>query len=66
VIRDILITEQRTLGEVDEFAHALHHAIEARNLTSIVDIIFVSDHGMTDTSHPTFLYMDDESLLGKV
>lgn len=24
-----------------------------------MDIIFVSDHGMTDTSHPTLIYMDD-------
>jgi len=24
-----------------------------------VDIVFVSDHGMTDTSHPELVYMDD-------
>jgi Type I phosphodiesterase / nucleotide pyrophosphatase len=28
-------------------------------LTDVVDIVFVSDHGMTDTSHPELVYMDD-------
>ncbi len=41
------------------FAKNLHLALEDRNLTDIVDIVFVSDHGMTDTSHPTLIYMDD-------
>lgn len=31
----------------------------ARNLTKIVDVIFVSDHGMTDTSRPELVYIDD-------
>jgi predicted AlkP superfamily pyrophosphatase or phosphodiesterase len=22
-------------------------------------VVFVSDHGMTDTSHPEFIYIDD-------
>lgn len=30
-----------------------------RNLTDIVDVVFVSDHGMTDTSHPELVYIDD-------
>jgi len=30
-----------------------------RNLFHIVDIIFVSDHGMADTSHPEMIYVDD-------
>jgi predicted AlkP superfamily pyrophosphatase or phosphodiesterase len=47
------------LGEVDEFAEDLQKAFRARNLTDIVDIIFVSDHGMTDTSDPELVYMDD-------
>ncbi|KAI5114638.1 hypothetical protein M0805_004157, partial [Coniferiporia weirii] len=29
------------------------------NLTEIVDVVFVSDHGMTDTSHPELVYLDD-------
>lgn len=30
-----------------------------RNLNDIVDVVFVSDHGMTDTRHPELLYIDD-------
>jgi len=41
------------------FAKNLHDSLAARNLSDIVDIIFVSDHGMTDTSHPEHVYMDD-------
>lgn len=37
----------------------MHHALASRNLTDIIDIVFVSDHGMTDTSHPELIYMDD-------
>jgi predicted AlkP superfamily pyrophosphatase or phosphodiesterase len=44
---------------VDRFAKDLHDSLEARNLSNIVDIVFVSDHGMTDTSHPTPIYIDD-------
>ncbi|KAF7298845.1 Type I phosphodiesterase nucleotide pyrophosphatase [Mycena indigotica] len=49
----------KTLAQVDIFAKDLHNALVARNLTEIVDIVFVSDHGMTDTSHPELIYMDD-------
>jgi len=49
----------KTLAEVDVFARDLHRSLKARNLTEIVDIVFVSDHGMTDTSHPEMVYMDD-------
>lgn len=52
-----------TLREVDLFAKNLHDNLEARNLTDIVDVVFVSDHGMTDTSHPELVYVDD--ILGK-
>ena len=44
---------------VDLFAKDLHEALTARNLTDIVDIVFVSDHGMADTSHPEWVYIDD-------
>ena len=50
---------QKTLVYVDTFARDLQLEVEARNLTHIVDIVFVSDHGMTDTSHPELIYMDD-------
>lgn len=53
------IRAQDTLRYVDTFAKDLHTGLVDRNLTNIVDIVFVSDHGMTDTSHPEFIYMDD-------
>jgi len=49
----------KTLAQVDGFAKDLQLALHARNLTDLVDIVFVSDHGMTDTSHPELVYMDD-------
>jgi predicted AlkP superfamily pyrophosphatase or phosphodiesterase len=50
---------QDTLKNVDVFARDLHMALKHRNLTTIADIIFVSDHGMTDTSHPHPIFVDD-------
>ena len=47
------------MAEVDVFAKNLHDSLEARNLTDIVDVVFVSDHGMTDTSHPEPIFIDD-------
>lgn len=44
---------------VDRFAKDLHTELVNRNLTEIVDIVFVSDHGMTDTSHPELVYVDE-------
>lgn len=41
------------------FARDLHDVLEARNLTDIFDVVFVSDHGMTDTSDPEWIYVDD-------
>ncbi|TFL02619.1 alkaline-phosphatase-like protein [Pterulicium gracile] len=52
-----------TLAKVDIFANDLHTSLVARNLSDIVDIVFVSDHGMTDTSHPENIYIDD--IIGK-
>jgi predicted AlkP superfamily pyrophosphatase or phosphodiesterase len=50
---------QHVLTQVDEFARDLHQTLAARNLTDIVDIIFVSDHGMVDTSNVRLVYLDD-------
>ena len=58
-----LFVGQDTLKTVDLFAKNLQDALEVRNLTEIVDVIFVSDHGMTDTSNPEWVYIDD--YLGK-
>ena len=48
-----------TLVYVDTFARDLHSALRMRNLSNTVDIIFVSDHGMTDTQHVKFIYLED-------
>ncbi len=50
---------QDTLVKVDRFAKDLHDSLAARNLTDIVDVVFVSDHGMTDTSHPTQVFINE-------
>lgn len=49
----------KTLRYVDSFAKDLHTELVARNLTEIVDIVFVSDHGMTDISHAELIYIDE-------
>ncbi|KAI0736319.1 Phosphodiest-domain-containing protein [Fomitopsis betulina] len=49
----------KVLHQVDVFARDLHDVLEARNLTDIFDVVFVSDHGMTDTSDPEWIYVDD-------
>ncbi|KIK97779.1 hypothetical protein PAXRUDRAFT_824602 [Paxillus rubicundulus Ve08.2h10] len=50
----------KTLPIISEFAHTLvqtlHHQ---RNLSHIVDLLLVSDHGMVDTSSWEMVYMDD-------
>jgi predicted AlkP superfamily pyrophosphatase or phosphodiesterase len=51
------------LKTVDLFARDLQTALKNRNLTNIVDLVVVSDHGMADTSHPEWVYIDD--YLGK-
>ncbi|KAF9646033.1 Phosphodiest-domain-containing protein [Thelephora ganbajun] len=52
-----------TLMTVDLFAKDLRDALKTRNLTEIINVVFVSDHGMADTSHPEWVYIDD--YLGK-
>jgi predicted AlkP superfamily pyrophosphatase or phosphodiesterase len=63
LLHNLTVVIQATLEEVDIFSKNLHDSLEARNLTDIVDVVFVSDHGMTDTSHPELIYIDD--ILGK-
>ncbi len=50
---------QSVLRDVDEFAASIHSSLRERNLTQIVDVIFVSDHGMTNTSNTRLVYLDD-------
>lgn len=40
------------LTEMDDFAKSLFEELEKRNLTEIVDVVFVSDHGMTGKLSP--------------
>jgi len=47
------------LRDVDDFAASIHTSLRERNLTQIVDVIFVSDHGMTNTSNTRLVYLDD-------
>lgn len=45
--------------DVDNFAASIHRSLRARNLTDIVDVIFVSDHGMAETANHRLVYLDD-------
>lgn len=38
---------EATLTTMDEFAREVWELLERRNLTEVVDVVFVSDHGMT-------------------
>ncbi|KIJ66879.1 hypothetical protein HYDPIDRAFT_85278 [Hydnomerulius pinastri MD-312] len=50
----------KTLSVVSTFASALVQSLhQERNLSHIVDVLFVSDHGMADTSSWEMVYMDD-------
>jgi len=51
------------LSQVDAFAASIHTSLRVRNLTEIVDVIFVSDHGMANTSNTRLVYLDD--VMGK-
>ncbi|KAF8843353.1 Phosphodiest-domain-containing protein [Paxillus ammoniavirescens] len=54
-----------TLSTVDAFARDLHNSLLSRNLSQIADVIFVSDHGMGDTSAVEWVYVDGEDILGE-
>ncbi|KAI4272415.1 MAG: hypothetical protein L6R38_006619 [Xanthoria sp. 2 TBL-2021] len=48
-----------TLQEVDEMFGNLLEGLRARNLTDIVNVIVVSDHGMATTSTERLIQLDD-------
>lgn len=52
-----------TLKEMDKFSQSLHSILSSRNLLNIVNIIYVSDHGMIETSNERLVFLDD--ILGK-
>ncbi|KIK90554.1 hypothetical protein PAXRUDRAFT_831614 [Paxillus rubicundulus Ve08.2h10] len=54
-----------TLLTIDIFARNLHNSLLSRNLSQIADVIFVSDHGMGDTSTIEWVYVDGEDILGE-
>lgn len=44
---------------MDEFAKGVFDLLQERNLTQLVDVIFVSDHGMTSTDNERLVFLDD-------
>lgn len=48
-----------TISEVDTMLDELFHGLEARNLTSIVNVIIVSDHGMATTDVSRMIQIED-------
>ncbi|KAG8718551.1 hypothetical protein FRC08_005011 [Ceratobasidium sp. 394] len=55
--RPQLIT--RITHERRSFAHAIRAGLNERNRSSIVDVLFVSDHGMAATHDRKWIYLDD-------
>lgn len=47
------------LRQVDSFVDSLLGGIESRNLTSIVNIVILSDHGMAPTSNERLMFLED-------
>lgn len=57
------------LKKVDGYVHQLLESIAERNASSIVNVVIVSDHGMTFTSNSKLVYLDDilgDDLLNKI
>ena len=55
-----------TIAGVDAMLHDLFTGLERRNLTKIVNIVVVSDHGMASTSTDRLVQLDDLIDLGLV
>ncbi|KAI2781317.1 Phosphodiest-domain-containing protein [Daldinia loculata] len=55
-----------TINEVDTMLDQLFHGLEARNLTDIVNVIIVSDHGMATTDISRMIQIEDLVDLDKV
>ncbi|GAA5823294.1 hypothetical protein JCM11251_007556 [Rhodosporidiobolus azoricus] len=52
-------TVDKALGAVDEFIKGLFDEVERRNLTEVVEVVVVSDHGMADSDNSKLIYLDD-------
>lgn len=48
-----------TIADVDEMLHNIFTGLNARNLTNIVNVVVVSDHGMATTSTERTIQLDD-------
>ncbi|KAK8122093.1 ectonucleotide pyrophosphatase/phosphodiesterase family member 3 [Apiospora sp. TS-2023a] len=55
-----------TINDVDHMLDQLFHGLEQRNLTNIVNVIIVSDHGMATTDVTRMIQLDDAVDLDKV
>lgn len=44
---------------MDDFARLVHGGLAARNLTEIVNVVIVSDHGMHDSHNERIVLLDD-------
>ncbi|KAK8008902.1 type I phosphodiesterase/nucleotide pyrophosphatase [Apiospora marii] len=55
-----------TINDVDTMLDQLFHGLEQRNLTNIVNVIIVSDHGMATTDVDRMVQIDDVVDLEKV
>lgn len=52
-------TLEDSVSEMDHFAQRIMQLLEERNLTEIVDVIFLSDHGMAETKNEQLIFLDD-------
>ena len=48
-----------TIGDVDAMLHDIFKGLDDRNLTNIVNVVVVSDHGMATTSTDQTIQLDD-------
>ncbi|KAG8530669.1 uncharacterized protein KY384_004024 [Bacidia gigantensis] len=55
-----------TISAVDKMLHNIFTGLDERNLTSIVNVIVVSDHGMATTSVDRLVQLDDIIDVGKI
>lgn len=56
----------KSLTYVDDFVELMKSELHKRNLDDIVNLVFVSDHGMAPTSNERILYLDDLIDLKKI
>ncbi|MBW0538224.1 hypothetical protein O181_077939 [Austropuccinia psidii MF-1] len=49
----------KTIANIDRFVGSLHDVLKQRNLLDIIEVIYVSDHGMMATSDSRIVYLDE-------